>query len=224
MALRICIADDHRLMLDGVRNALRAAEDIEVVGMTQSGAEVLALVERELPDLVLLDYRLPEIDGVTCLRMILERLPQTKVVMLSASEDAEQISEALAAGASAYISKRIDPHELASVVRQVVAGVVYQRSPLIGVDHHLGAPPPPPASPALPTLTEREHTMLEAISRGLSTKAISREFWISETTVKFHLTNVYRKIGARNRTAAMRYAYANGLLPLPAADGDVSAC
>lgn len=207
------MADDHRLILDGVCTALQSADDIEVVGVTQTGAEVLDLVGRERPDLLLLDYRLPGIDGLACLRLIQERHPEVKVVMLSASEERSQIADALEAGASAYISKRIDSQELAAVIRQVVSGVVFHRSPPADEDRAERD-----AQRADVALTEREHTMLEAISRGLSTKSISREYWISETTVKFHLTNLYRKLGASNRTSAMRYALERGLVPPPSAE------
>ncbi len=206
--LKVCIADDHALILDAVRAAFRTVDDIDVVGAARSGKEVLRLVEAHVPDVVLLDYRMPDGDGLSCLRTIKERWPQVKVVMLSASEDPKQIAEVLRAGASAYIGKRINPDDLASAVRQVVAGVVYQH-----VADHDGeqAASSGPAAPG-DELTKRERTLLDAIARGLSTKSISRELWISEKTVKFHLTNIYRKLGVHNRTGAMRYAFENGLV------------
>ncbi len=209
--LRVCIADDHMLMLDGIRSALLSADGIEVAGTTHSGSEVLALVGKECPDVVLLDYSLRGVDGLTCLKLIRERHPEVKVVMLSASEDPKQIFDALAAGASAYVGKRINPQDLASAVRQVVAGGVYYRSPQVEAELQEAAIVGDEGEGA--ELTKREQTMLEAVSRGLSTKAISRELWISEKTVKFHLTNIYRKLGVHNRTGAMRYAYENDLIP-----------
>ena len=205
------------LMLSGIRNALPVADDIEVVGVTQSGAEVIGLVDRHRPDLVLLDHRMPGVDGLTCLRQIKERHPEIKVVMLSASEEPKQIAEAFASGASAYIGKRINPTDLASALRQVVAGVVYHQA-AAGVEEVAS-----PNAPNGTELTDRERTMLEAVSRGLSTKAISRELWISEKTVKFHLTNIYRKLGVHNRTGAMRYAFEHNLIPRPADHGDPDA-
>ncbi|MEA2217715.1 MAG: two-component system, NarL family, nitrate/nitrite response regulator NarL [Solirubrobacteraceae bacterium] len=199
------------LILGAIRSALQEADDIEVVGVTHSGAEVMGLVERERPDVVLLDNRMPGVDGLTCLKLIKERHPEIKVLMLSASEDPKVISEALAAGASAYIGKRINPQDLASAVRQVVAGVVYYQS---AVPTDLEQPAKA-HNGAAEALTSRERTMLEAISRGMSTKAISNDLWISEKTVKFHLTNIYRKLGVHNRTGAMRYAYEHDLIPSP---------
>ena len=210
--MRVCIADDHRLMLHAVHSAVSQADDIDVVGLANAGDELLALVAEHEPDLVLLDHRMPVVDGMECLREIKRRWPQTHVVMLSASENPKTISAALAAGADAYIGKRINPEDLAPALRQVVAGVVYQAS------RHYEEAPAPATSPAEdPGLTEREQTILEAMARGLSTKLISRELWISEKTVKFHLTNIYRKLGVHNRTGAMRYAYDNGLVAVAAA-------
>ena len=214
MAVRVCIADDHMLILSGIRTALEAADDVEVVGAASSGAKLLTMVDQERPDVVLLDHRMPGMDGMTCLKLIKERHPEMQVVMLSASEDRAQINEALAAGASAYIGKRINPEDLASVLRQVVAGVVYhQVAPVAGEAPEVGA--------AGAELTARERTMLEAVSRGLSTKEISRELWISDKTVKFHLTNMYRKLGVNNRAGAIRYAFENGLIPTPGDDTGV---
>ncbi len=215
--LKVCIADDHLLILNAVGAALREADDIEVVGKAQSGEEALALVEAHQPDLVLLDRQMPGIDGLSCLKTIKSRWPEVHVVMLSATEDAKQIAEALDAGASAYIGKRIGPADLASALRHVAAGVVYQRS--AGAEEDGTA-----ASGPGEELTERERTMLEAVARGLSTKAISRELWITEQTVKFHLTNIYRKLGVHNRTGAMRYAFEHGLVSPPSAnDGGADA-
>jgi DNA-binding NarL/FixJ family response regulator len=213
VTLRVCIADDHMLILGAIRSALQAADDIEVVGVTHSGAEVMGLVERERPDVVLLDNRMPGVDGLTCLKLIKKRYPEIKVLMLSASEEPKVISEALAAGASAYIGKRINPQDLASAVRQVVAGVVYYQAALPA-----DLEQPAKTNGAAEALTSRERTMLEAISRGMSTKAISNDLWISEKTVKFHLTNIYRKLGVHNRTGAMRYAYEHDLIPSPPQD------
>jgi DNA-binding NarL/FixJ family response regulator len=223
MSIRVCIADDHLLILSGITEALKADGAIEVVGVTQRGDEVPALVAEQLPDVVLLDHRMPGMDGITCTRLIREHHPQIKVVMLSASEDAAHVAEALAAGASAYIGKRINPRDLASALRQIVDGVVHHSGPTADgeVSDNGDAHDPDPE------LTERELTMLAAISRGLSTKQISRELWITEKTVKFHLTNIYRKLGVHNRTGAMRYAFEHGLVappppPSPLASGEAN--
>ena len=205
MKLSVCIADDHLLVLHGIRAALLEG-DIDVLGMTHVGQDVVALVEQHVPDLVLLNHDMPGIDGLACLQEIKRRWPAIKVVVLSASEDPMEIEDALSAGASAYIGKRIDPADLPSALRQVVAGVVHQRST------HYEEPVAVAPVPAEGGLTPREQTILDALGRGLSTKVISRDLWISEKTVKFHLTNIYRKLDVHNRTGAMRYAYEHNLL------------
>lgn len=212
MTLRVCIADDHLIVLNGIRDALLRSGDIEVVGLTHRGDQLVALVEELSPDLVLLDYHMPEVDGLTCLKEIKRRWPSIAVVMLSASEDPKEIEDALAAGAGAYIGKRIDPEDLASVLRQVVAGVVYHRA----------SPRDTPDPGSDGGLTQRERTILEELARGHSTKVISRNLWISEKTVKFHLTNIYRKLDVHNRTGAMRFAFEHDMIqPGPEFPGDL---
>jgi DNA-binding NarL/FixJ family response regulator len=205
MSIRVCLADDHLLVLSGIKSTLSESEDIDVVAATQRGDELLELVEEHLPDLVLLDVRISGMDGIECVRRIKADHPETKVVVLSEKEDMAIISASLNAGASAYIGKRINPRDLPSALLQIVDQVVYQTCPVT-----MPAAPEPQAPGC--DLTERELTMLEAICRGLSTKAISRELWIAEKTVKFHLTNIYRKLGVTNRTSAMRYAIEHDLI------------
>lgn len=203
--LRVCIADDHELLRLGIRTALDEIDDIELVGEAQSGERVMELVDELEPDVVVVDIRMPGLDGLTCLRLIKERHPEMKVVMLSANEHPGDISAALNGGASAYLSKRVGPRDLAAALRQVVASVVVVPQPHgIADDRSIDQD--------APVLTVRERTLLDALARGLSTKAISSELWISEKTVKFHLTNIYRKLGVHNRTSAMRYAYEHSLI------------
>jgi DNA-binding NarL/FixJ family response regulator len=202
MALKVLIADDHRLTLDGVRRTLEAVDDIDVVGTAGSGSQVLPLVRGTQPDLVLLDIRMPGIDGITCLELLRKNHPDVKVVMLSAFSDRDQIETALARGASAYVAKTVNPLDLPSVLRQVVDGTVY---------HAIGLVEPRHGAEDL-DLTRREMSVLQALTRGLSNKAIGQEFWVTEQTVKFHLGNIYRKLGVPSRTAAVHYAHEHGLV------------
>jgi DNA-binding NarL/FixJ family response regulator len=202
--LKVLIADDHPLMLQGIRRALEASDDIDVVGEARSGEEVLALVERRNPDLVLLDLHMPGLHGIDCVAELKRRFPDVKSVVISASDDRASIDSALLAGASAYILKSVSPMDIPSVLRQASAGAVY----------HVPSTPRPcvgnqPTSG--PDLTPRETTILMAVAGGLTTKAISQDLWLSEHTVKFHLTNIYRKLGVSNRSAAVRYAFENDL-------------
>ena len=208
--LKVLIADDHRLMLAGIRRALEQAEDIEVVGEAHSGSQVLPLVSRTSPDLVLLDIRMPGLDGLACLDQIRRRYPQVKVVVLSVFSDSEHIEAALKRGACGYIVKSVNPLDLPSAIRQAVEGTVY---------HALGLPELDEEAQAKQAgLTEREICILKAVARGLSNQAIGKELWVTEQTVKFHLTNIYRKLGVGNRTEAARYAYQNGLVESPVYD------
>jgi DNA-binding NarL/FixJ family response regulator len=203
--LKVLIADDHPLMLQGIRRALEASEDIEVVGEARSGEEALALVERRNPDLVLLDLHMPGVGGLECVAELKRCRPEVKTVVISASDDRASIDSALLAGASAYILKSVSPMDIPSVLRQASAGAVY----------HVPSAPLPSNGDLLaasgPDLTPRETTILMAVAGGLTTKAISQDLWLSEHTVKFHLTNIYRKLGVSNRSAAVRYAFENDL-------------
>jgi two-component system, NarL family, nitrate/nitrite response regulator NarL len=203
--LKVLIADDHPLMLQGIRRALEASEDIDVVGEARSGEELLALVDRRNPDLVLLDLHMPGLGGLECVAELKSSRPDVKAVVISASEDRTMIDAALNAGASAYILKSVSAVDIASVLRQAASGAVYH------VPSAPAARPDEPAPPKGPELTPRETTILMAVADGRTTKAISQDLWLSEHTVKFHLTNIYRKLGVTNRSAAVRYAYENNL-------------
>ena len=202
MALKVLLADDHRLTLAGVRRVLDESGDIVVVGEAYSGVDVLPLVRSTDPDLVVLDLQMPKMDGLSCLDLIRRHHPNLKVVIFSATTTPAEISTALRNGANAYVLKTVNPLDLPAVIRQAAEGTV-------------SYPPPPAAAPAAKDtsdLTERERTILAAVMRGLSNKAISQEFWVTEQTVKFHLSNVYRKLGVPNRTAAARFAHEHGLI------------
>jgi len=205
--MRVVIADDHRLMLDGIRRALEDDGSFEIVGETQDGTQVLSIVASTSPDLVLLDVRMPRMDGLACLDEIRKRYPELKVVMLSASTSPELIAAALRRGASAYLSKSVDPTDLPSTLRQIVDGNVWSTS---GTDTEEGDE----GAKAL-GLTDREIAILQALARGLSNAEIAKELWVTQQTVKFHLTNIYRKLGAKNRTQATRIAHQHGLVDSP---------
>jgi DNA-binding NarL/FixJ family response regulator len=205
--LRVLIADDHPLMLAGIRGAVEAVEDIEVVGQANSGPEVLGLIERRRPDLVLMDLRMPGVAGEGLIDEIKESWPDVKVVVLSACEDSDAIDGALEAGASAYIVKSVNPMNIASVLRQAASSSVFLPS-----SRPATRPAPEPEEEG-PLLTKRERAILEAVAAGLTTAAISHDMWVSQHTVKFHLTNIYRKIGVANRAGAVRYALEHGIAP-----------
>jgi DNA-binding NarL/FixJ family response regulator len=202
--LRIVIADDHRLVLEGVRRSLAESPGIEIVGEADSGAAVLPLVARVQPDLVLMDLRMPRMNGLACLDQLREKHPNVRVIIFSASNEDTNVQAALKRGASGYMLKSVDPADLASAIRAVAEGTVYcahataERDPA-DVGRSIG-------------LTDRETEILKALARGMTTQAIGRELWVSVPTVKFHLRNLYRKLGVKNRTCAARWAYDNGLV------------
>ena len=201
--LRVLVADDHRLMLDALQLALSEADGIELVGVTSEGLKVVPLAGQLEPDVVLLDFRMPDMDGLAVLDRLQQRHPEVKVVMLSGSDDPELIQEALRRGASAFVLKQIDPVDLPAAIRQAVAGTVYRT---LGRDESLEEPA------AVGGLTPKERDVLARMARGLSNAEIGRELWLSQQTVKFHLTNIYRKLGVANRTEAARTALERGLV------------
>jgi DNA-binding NarL/FixJ family response regulator len=197
--VRVLIADDHPLILIGLRRMFEREEDLEVVGEAATSPELIDLIERRSPDVVLLDLSLPGVGGAGCVELIAERWPQLKTVVLSARDDRASIEAVLAAGACAYIVKSVAAVDVAGVVRQAHRGAVHYAPP--------AAPARPgPAQRAEQLLTERENAILTAIADGMTTRAISSELWVSEHTIKFHLTNIYRKLGVANRSGAVRVA------------------
>jgi DNA-binding NarL/FixJ family response regulator len=215
-SVRVLLADDHRLILDGVRRVLEAAGGLEVVGEATTGSQVLGLVRRTRPDVVLLDLRMPELDGLACLDWIKKRHPRVKVVVLSVSFDEKLVETVLARGASAYVVKSVQPVDLPGVIR---------RSLREDIDKVIGLPVDRSANAARAAgLTRRELAILTAVAQGKSNPAIAKELWVAEQTVKFHLTSIYRKLGVHNRTEAARRAYQKGFvdgLPFAAADDGV---
>ena len=210
--MRVLIADDHRLIAEGIKRSLEDSGDFEVVAEAETGNQVLPLIRRSNPDVVLLDLRMPGMDGLTTLEQIRRDHPAVKVVILSASTDQKVIQAALAKGASAYVIKSVNPSDLSSTLRQVMDGSVF---------HAVGLTPAGRSSSADELgLTAREVSILNALARGLSNQAIGRELFVAEQTVKFHLTNIYRKLDATNRTEAVRLAYQRGIIDNPIYDGD----
>jgi NarL family two-component system response regulator LiaR len=194
-------------MLDGLRRALEDDGGFEIVGETQNGTQVLPLVARSKPDLVLLDVRMPNMDGLACLDEIRRRHPDVKVVMLSASTSQDLIETALRRGASAYIIKSIDPGDLPATLRQALQGSVFSAGGIGAISDSSGA--------KAAGLTEREISILKSLARGSSNEEIATEFGVAQQTVKFHLTNIYRKLGVKNRTEAIRHAYRLGFVESP---------
>jgi DNA-binding NarL/FixJ family response regulator len=204
--LKVLIADDHLLMLGAIRASLSRQDDIEVVGEADSGEKVLPLVGQTGPDVVLLDVRMPGMDGLTVLERLQEQYPRVSVVMLSGIDDPALVRGALERGASAFVLKHVDSRDLGSAIRQSVRGSIFR--PLDLVDA---------ARSAFEDagLTKRELSILEELPAGGSNQEIAKRLFLSEQTEKFHLTNIYRKLGVSTRTEALRHAYEHGLVERP---------
>jgi len=201
--LRVLVADDHRLMQAAIRRALADADDFEIVHEVSVGSHVVPAVRETAPDVVLLDLRMPELDGLSCLERLRKHDPTVAVVILSSYSDPEQIEAARLGGARGYVVKTVEPVDLATVLRTALSSTSFtvwgtESEPV--ADQQAGAT----------VLSERETAVLDAVARGLSNREIGRQLWISEQTVKFHLRNVYRKLGISSRTEAARYAYRTG--------------
>jgi len=203
--LRVLVVDDHQLVLEAVRAALQDEAEIEVVGEALSGREALVLVEATRPDVVLLDIGMPVMDGIECLDDIKARFPTTHVVVLTGNDDRDVAQDVLERGASAFVSKHIDPRDLAAVLRQVVDGTVLSSLVHSGENRSERA-----AREA--GLTERETDVLAALAEGWSNKQIAFQLHVGEQAVKYHLTNVYRKLETANRVEALRRATELGLV------------
>lgn len=197
-------------MLESVRRALEDADDISVVGEAMSGSEMLRLIPKVKPDVAIIDLRMPDGDGLSTLKEIRREHADIKVIVLSAFEDSDHIDEALSLGADGYVVKSINPRDLPSTIRQVVEGNVYHPR---GRADPSGARATAEESVVAETgLTERELTILRLVAKGLSNMDIAGQLYVTEQTVKFHLSNIYRKLGVANRTEATRFAYQNSLI------------
>jgi len=207
--LKVLVADDHELMLEAIRIALgQAADEFEIVAMTSRGPQVLPLVAQTQPDVVLLDLRMPGMDGLTCLELLQRRHPGITAVVLSGVDAPDVVRSAFNRGAKAFIRKHIDPRDLPSALRQAVQGTVSHQT--------FGEPDECESAPATEAgLSERELSILSLLGEGLSNKQIAKRLWLAEQTVKFHLTNIYRKLGVSTRTEAVHIAYRHGLLKTP---------
>jgi DNA-binding NarL/FixJ family response regulator len=206
MRLKLVVADDHPLMLAAVRIAFNDAPDFEIVGEATAGQQVLPLIGRTSADVALLDLHMPGMDGLRCLELLHERHPSVKTIIFSGSDDTAAVEAAFARGAVAFVQKTIDPSDLVAIVRQAVAGNVF-------IAAGTGGPAAAVESPW--DLTPREIEVLRALARGQSNKQMAREFWLSEQTIKYHLTNIYRKLGVGSRTEAVHLAYDHRVIENP---------
>lgn len=216
-AIRVLIVDDQELVRAGTRTILNAAPDIEVVGEASDGFEAIEAAERCCPDVVLMDLRMPEMDGAEATRQLLRtgraerRQHEIKVIVLTTFDLDEQAAAAIRAGASGFLLKTATPRQLQDAVRAVHAGnQVLAPDALLGLlEAQFGAPRGEPA--ALRQLTDRERAVFDAVARGLSNAEIAAELCAGESTVKTHVGAVLRKLDLRDRVQIVVYAFEHGV-------------
>jgi DNA-binding NarL/FixJ family response regulator len=213
--IRVLIADDQALVRGGFRLILEAQKDIEVVGEAEDGRQAIALARELNPDVVLMDIRMPELDGLEATRRLVADGDAPRVLMLTTFGEDEYVYDAMKSGASGFLLKDVRPEQLAEAVRLVAAGDALLAPAITRrlVEEFVRRPPPGSGPPAeLTLLTERELEVLKLIARGLSNAEIAAELFLSEATVKTHITHVLTKLNLRDRVQAVVLAYESGLV------------
>jgi len=209
--IRVLVVDDHPMVRTGLRVFLSESTDVVVVGELSDGDAVLSVVEREAPDVVLMDLSMPGVDGVAATRAIAATHPEVKVVVLTTFVERERVLEAVDAGAVGYLLKDADPEELVRSIRAAARGespFAPRAAQALLADRSERSSRGAPAA----ILTDREREVLRLVARGLSNKEIARGLGISEKTVKAHLGAAFQRIGVRDRTQAALWAERNELL------------
>jgi DNA-binding NarL/FixJ family response regulator len=229
--IRVLIADDQRVVREGLGMLVSLIDEVEVVGSASNGAEAVRLAEAHRPDVILMDLRMPDVDGVAATRDLRQRLPGARVLVLTTYADDAAIMSALNAGAAGYLTKDASAEQIETAIRAVHAGqthldpAVQARlvAAVTGADADPGAGTGPAASagparnqagrPGAPPdgLTSREAEVLTLLAAGLSNTEIAQRLFLSNATVKTHINRIFAKTGARDRAQAVRYAYQHGM-------------
>ena len=216
--IRVLIADDQRVVREGLSMLVGLIDDVEVVGAACDGAEAVRLAETHRPDVVLMDLRMPDLDGIAATGLLRERLPAARVLVLTTYADQDAIVPALRAGARGYLTKDASAEQIEAAIHAVHAGQTYldpavqERLVAAVVSQPAGTAPGPEAGPKLPDgLTAREAEVLTLLASGLSNAEIAGRLFLSNATVKTHINRIFAKTGARDRAQAVRYAYQHGM-------------
>jgi DNA-binding NarL/FixJ family response regulator len=216
LPIRVLIADDQRVVRDGLTMLVGLIDGIEVVGTAGDGLAAVTGAEREHPDVVLMDLRMPGMEGAEATRHIRAALPGTQVLVLTTYADDESLFPALRAGARGYLTKDASAEEIEQAIRALAAGrthldpAIQQRLVAAVLDAQVGARTPAPALPD--DLSPREAEILKLIATGLSNGEIAAALCVSNATVKTHINRIFSKTGARDRAQAVRYAFQHGMV------------
>jgi len=206
----VLLADDQALVRGGLRLIVDAEPDLQVVGEAADGAEAVALAETLAPDVVLMDIRMPVLDGIAATQRLLHRVPATRVIMLTTFDLDEYVVEAFRAGASGFVLKTAPPGQLVAAIRTIALGEALlapaSTRQLIEQSTRQVAP-----SPLLTSLSARETEVLRLLARGLSNAEIADELVVEPSTIKTHVASVLAKLGVRDRVQAVVFAFENGL-------------
>ena len=211
--IRILLVDDHNLFRSGIRLLLSRNPDFEVVGEAADGLEGVKRAKELLPDIVLLDLHMPGISGIEATQLLRQDVPDTHVILLTVSEDAEDLSAGLKAGAAGYLLKNIDADYLLDSLKRVMNGDSVISSDMTKklFAQIRNDSPAQPAAPEIEKLTPREKEILAQLAAGLSNKEIARKLDVAESTVKIHLQSILKKLGLSNRVQAAIYAVGHGM-------------
>ena len=213
--IRVLIADDQALVRGGFRMILESQTDMEVVGEAEDGRQAVARSKELKPDVVLMDIRMPEMDGLEATGRLVDAPEAPRVLMLTTFDMNEYVYEAMKSGASGFLLKDVRPEQLAEAVRTVAAGDALLAPAITRrlIEEFVRRPPPGQNRPAeLDELTERELEVLKLIAKGLSNGELAKELFLSEATVKTHVTRILMKLHLRDRVQAVVLAYESGLI------------
>jgi DNA-binding NarL/FixJ family response regulator len=213
MSIRVLLVDDQALVRSGFRLILETRDDLEVVGEAEDGREAVDLARRLKPDVILMDVRMPHVDGVEATRRLAAIGSPARVLILTTFDLDEYVYEAIRAGASGFLLKDVQPAQLVDAVRVVAAGEALLAPTVTRrlLDHFASMLPSPRPPAELARLTERELEILTLLADGLSNAELAELLFLSETTVKTHVSSVLRKLGLRDRVQAVVLAYKAGL-------------
>jgi len=212
-AVTVLIADDQTLFREGIKDLLEDENGIRVVGEASNGPEVVAMAKKVRPDVILMDIKLPQLDGISATRIIRKECPQTNVIILSSYEDEAHVTEAIQAGANGYLSKMLPASELVNALRTFTADGVMIPQPLMGkLIQGLRQMSQPGYETAPDSLTATEIKVMSLLGKGKSNKEIATALGCSVKTVKNHLNSIFQKLSVNNRTEAVVKAIEKGLI------------